>query len=248
VSAYSSMAGSYNELMRDIDYPAFLRYYEDIFALYGVKVSSVLDIGCGTGTLSYLMADRGYDVVAADPSMEMLSKAAMLRDDRPLSNPLFLHQGFTDLDLYGTVDAAVCSLDCVNYITDEAALVPSFQRLNLFLEPGGVFIFDVISLDKYRKYRDSLFLDQTEDVYCVWQVDFDPDTGLCSYNVDIFTRRGDLWALDSEEHTQRAYSNETLLKALTEAGFEDVRFFGAFTGKEPEAGEQRIFVAARKPK
>lgn len=247
MNSYSAMAGSYNDLMRDIDYEALLRYYEQLFSLYGKAPRAVLDAGCGTGTLSYLLADRGYDVVAVDPSAEMLTEALMRRGERPMDNPLFLNQSFLTLDLYGTVEAAVSSLDCVNYITDPAELVPSLKRVRLFLEPGGVFVFDVISPVKYEKYNDSLFTDRTDDIYCVWQVDYNGETRLCSYGVDIFRRQGELWELSEEEHTQRCYTVPELESALLAAGFTDIRFFGRFTGEAPREDEGRIFVCARRP-
>lgn len=244
--SYTSMAGSYDVLTRDVDRKSFFEYYKKLFALRGLSPSSILDIGCGTGTLAYIMADAGYDVVAADPSEDMLSQACMARGTRPLSNPLFLRQSFATLDLYGTVDAAVCSLDCVNYITGDDELAASFARLGLFIAPGGLFIFDVNSVEKYSRYKDSLFIDQTEDMYCVWRADYDPVSMLCRYSVDIFTRRGELWELASEEHIQRAYAPAQLSVALESAGFGNISFFGCLSCEPPIPGEERIFVCASK--
>ncbi len=244
MSSYTAMAESYNQLMRDIDYCSFINFYEQIFSLYRKKPRSVLDIGCGTGTLAYLLADRGYDVTAADPSVEMLSRAVQNSGERPRGNPLFLCQDFQTLDLYGTVECAVSSLDCINYITDPEMLQRALKRVLMFLEPGGLFIFDVNSVSKFLALRDGLFLDQTEDVYCIWRTDFSEQNMLCRYNVDLFQRRGELWELTSEEHLQRAYTLNELESGLKEAGFEQIRFFGSLRLDPPNDSDDRVFVAA----
>lgn len=241
---YGSLSAVYNDLMRDIDYGAFADFYKKIFSLYGRRPGTILDIGCGTGTLSYILSDRGYDVTAADPSPEMLAVASQSRGCRRPDNPLFICQGFRTLDLYGTVEAAVCSLDCVNYITDIRSLKSSFKRLSQFIEPGGLFIFDVNTLEKFRKYRDGLFVDQTEDVYCVWRTEFSEDSRLFRYTVDLFQRRGTLWELNTEEHVQRAYGIEELEDCLKCAGFEQIRYFGTLVLRPPEDGDERIFISA----
>ncbi len=246
MNSYTALAGPYDQLMRDIDYPAFLENYERIFAHFGKKPASVLDIGCGTGTLAYLMADRGYDVTAVDPSEDMLSRAMMARGSRPMHNPLFLLQSLEELDLFGTVDAAVCSLDCINYITDEKTLLEGFKRLHLFVEPGGLFIFDVNSLSKYERLRDGLFIDQTDDVYCIWRTEYDEDSKLCRYGVDIFSRVDELWELESEEQVQRAWSNSELEGLLGKAGFENIFFFSPFSLESAKDSDERVFVCARR--
>ena len=241
---YRALAEYYDRLTADVPYGAFADYYERLFLENGMRVRSVLDAGCGTGTLTYLLQERGYDMIGADASEEMLTAAL----DKPCAGerPLFLHQSMEELDLYGTVDAAVCSLDGVNYVEPES-LSAAFSRILLFLEPGGIFVFDVNTTEKLRSLDGEVFLDETEDVFCVWRAEFSEEENACFYGMDIFSRQGGLWRRETEEHVEYAYESELLRMKLEEAGFKDVRIYGEFSLDAPAENEQRIFITARKP-
>ena len=193
MSAYTGLAPFYDSLTRDVDYGAFLRFYEQVFDAYGKRPASVLDLACGTGTLTCLMAEHGYEMIGVDASSDMLSIAMQKSCELPVEiRPLFLAQSMQKLDLYGTVEAAVCSLDCVNYLAHED-LDEMLRRLCLFVEPGGIFIFDVNSVEKLRSLNGQIFLDENEDVYCVWRADMDPSEDYLRYGMDLFCREGDIW-------------------------------------------------------
>ena len=159
--------------------------------------------------------------------------------------PVFLCQEASQLDLYGTVDAAICCLDSLNYLTSPKDVQKTFERLHLFIAPGGVLIFDINSAAKFRSLDGQVFLDETEDVYCVWRTEYDKRNKICSYWMDIFTRRPDgAWNRAGEEHRQRAYEAEELRTWLLDAGFTHIRTFGDCRMSAPRENEQRIYFAA----
>ena len=155
--------------------------------------------------------------------------------------PIFLHQSMPKLDLYGTVDAAVCCLDSLNYLTDPAEVRRTFQRLHLFIAPGGVLVFDVNTEAKLAALDGQVFLDETEDTYCVWRTEY--HRGLCTYYMDLFQRRADgAWQRREELHRQRAYTVAELTAWLTEAGFGDIRVYGDRKLRRPAENEQRVYI------
>ena len=156
--------------------------------------------------------------------------------------PVFLHQSMPRLDLYGTVDAAVCCLDSLNYLTDPKDVQRTFRRLHLFVAPGGMLVFDVNTAAKLAALDGQVFLDETEDTYCVWRTEY--HRGLCTYYMDLFRRRGDgAWRRSAEVHRQRAYSVEELTAWLAAAGFGDARVYGDMRMRRPRADEQRVYIS-----
>ena len=162
--------------------------------------------------------------------------------------PVFLNQDMTELDLYGTVDAAVCCLDSLNYLLHPKDVQKCFQRLHLFVAPGGVLVFDINSSAKLAALDGQVFLDEQEDVYCVWRAEFSRRSRICSYFMDIFQldEATGQWGRGEELHQERAYTHEELTTLLEGAGFQDIKAFGELKLRPPKAGEQRIFYTARK--
>mgnify|MGYP000987576449 FL=1 len=212
-----------------------------------LSLHTVLDLACGTGTMSFLLARRGYELIGVDFSPEMLAIAAEKALEGEGEPPIFLCQAMEDLDLYGTVDACVCLLDSVNHVTRPDQLRKAFQRVWLFLEPGGLFVFDVHTPAHLEGLDGGMFLDETEDAYCVWRTDYDPRRKICTYGMDVFRREGALWRREEEVHEERAYSPAELTDYLTQAGFQDIRQYGDRKLRSPRAEEARIFFTARKP-
>ena len=150
--AYEFLAGCYDRFTADVDYPRWADYIEKHFARSALPIRTVLDLACGTGSLTAELAARGYEMIGADCSEEMLSVAAeKCRSAGPVE-PIFLHQAMEDLDLYGTIDACVCCLDSVNYVTRPRTLARAFRGVHTFLMPGGLFLFDVNTPDKLRAW------------------------------------------------------------------------------------------------
>ena len=234
---YGPLAARYDALTGDVPYEALETWYETAFAHSGRAVHTVLDLCCGTGTLSLLLAEHGYEMICVDASEEMLSVFQQKLCELPegVVAPMLLCQRAEKLDLYDTVDAAVCSLDGVNYMRPET-LPEVFRRLHLFVAPGGMLVFDVNTAAKLAALDGQVFLDETEDTYCVWRTEY--HRGLCTYYMDLFRRRGDgAWRRSAEVHRQRAYSVEELTAWLAAADFGDVRVHGDMRLRRPRAGE-----------
>ena len=245
MSAYSSLARFYDALTCDVPYGALADYYEALFKRENIQVKTVLDMACGTGTLTSLLAERGFDMIGVDASAEMLSVAAEKAYGMTL-RPMLINQPLEQLDLYGTVDAAVCSLDGMNYIKPDM-IAEVFRRVLLFLEPGGMFIFDIHTPSKLKSIDGEVFLDETEDVYCVWRTEFIEKENACHYGMDLFARDGKKWTRSREEHIEYAYEPLSLEKMLTKEGFTDICIYGDMTIVKPAEHEKRIFMTARKP-
>lgn len=240
MNAYGPLAFWYDRLTLDIPYEAFVDFYEKEFSADGGEFKVLLDLCCGTGTLTWLLAERGYEMIAADASPDMLMQAASKAAEVSVP-PLFLCQDASALDLYGTVDAAVCSLDGMNYIP-ESELPEVFHRLHLFVRPGGLLIFDIKTPEWFRSVDGSVSVDETEDMLCLWRAEFDTEENAICYGMDIFSKSGSLWRRDCEEHIEYAHSPERLAELLEIAGFENVRLCCDC----PQSDGGRLFITAKR--
>ena len=245
--AYENLAGCYDQFTRDVDYVRWADYLERHFARSALPIHTVLDLACGTGSLTLELARRGYEMIGVDQSEEMLAQAAEKCRQASEIPPLFLHQSMDKLDLYGTIDACVCCLDSVNYVTSPQKLERAFQRVHTFLMPGGLFMFDVNTPDKLRALDGQVFLDESADAYCVWRADYSARRRVCTYVMDLFTLEPDgRWSRAEELHEEYAYEPDELEALLVRAGFSRIKQYGERKLRAPKAGEGRIFFAARK--
>jgi ubiquinone/menaquinone biosynthesis C-methylase UbiE len=245
--AYEFLAGCYDQFTADVDYPRWADYVEKHFARGAIPIHTVLDLACGTGSLTLELARRGYEMIGADCSEEMLAQAAEKCRDVEGEQPIFLHQSMEQLDLYGTIDACVCCLDSVNYVTRPRDLARAFQRVHLFLMPGGLFLFDVNTPEKLMELDGQVFLDEREDAYCVWRAEYAPRRRICTYGMDIFLRESDgRWSRRQEVHEEYAYRADELVDMLRQAGFRSIRRYGELKLRAPKQGEGRVFYVARK--
>lgn len=234
MSCYETLAPFYDRLTGDVDYKAFADRYEAAFKAHGGEYHLLLDLCCGTGSMSLELSRRGYELISVDASEQMLMEAREKCSSLPVP-PLFLLQDAAELDLYGTVDAAVCSLEGINYLSYEqlAALV---QRLVFFIRPGGLFLFDIRSPDYLSSLDGSTFVDEDQDVFCLWRADFDASLGALVYGMDLFSREGRLWRRSREEHIEYAHSLAVLSSLLEAHGFTDVTV---------EEAENRLHISCR---
>ncbi len=238
MSSYASLAAWYDQLTGDVPYRAFADFYEAEFARVGGEFRLLLDFCCGTGTLTAEMSRRGYELIGTDASVEMLMQAREKCASLPVP-PLFLNQRAEELDLYGTVDAAYCSLDGMNYLPPEA--IPElFRRLRLFVRPGGLVIFDVKKPEWFRSLDGQIFLDEKEDLFCLWRADYHPEERCLVYGMDLFERKGRLWSRSGEEHVEYVHEPRELESLLEKAGFVSLRFVE--DGPQHEQG--RLFISA----
>ncbi len=247
MSAYGALADSYDRLTNDVDYNGVVAFYFDILEKENLKPKTAVDLACGTGSVSLLLAERGLRVTGVDMSEEMLCMAAQKAQKMDVP-PLFVCQSLQRLQLPRAVDLAVCALDSLNYITDPVDCKEAIRRVYKALNPGGCFIFDVNTPEKLQAMDGQVFLDEDEDVYCIWRGEFDEQTNICFYAMDLFQRRGDLWCRSVEEHREYAYTAQTLVAYLQAAGFTGIEIYGDRKLSPPEANEQRIYIKARKGK
>lgn len=244
--SYEALAARYDALTADVPHAAWADYIERHFAQCPIPVHTVLDLACGTGEMTCLLAERGYEMIGVDRSPEMLDVAAEKARQVVGVPPIFICQSMQALDLYGTIDACVCCLDSVNYVTRPRDLQKAFQRVHLFLMPGGLFLFDVNTPEKLMGLDGGMFIDETEDTYCVWRADFSKRRNICTYGMDLFFREGEHWRREEEIHEEYAYGLDELEGYLRGAGFSHIRRYGELKSRAPKAGEQRVFFVARK--
>ena len=247
MDAYHALAVSYDRLTNDVDYEATVAFYNEILKREGLTPRTAVDLACGTGSVTAILARQGLNVLGVDLSEEMLTVAMekVMDMEKP---PRFICQPLQELYLPRGVDLAVCALDSLDYITDPEDCAEAIRRVYKALNPGGIFIFDVNTPEKLRAMDGQVFLDEDEDVYCVWRGEFDEETNICSYGMDLFQRRGEVWERSFEEHREYAYSREQLTNYLKQAGFTYIRVYADREFTAPREGEQRIYFKARKGK
>ena len=247
MDAYQALAASYDRLTNDVDYEAVVAFYKEILSRDGVRPRTAVDLACGTGSVAMLLAKDGLQVTAVDMSEDMLTVASQKADGMK-NPPRFVCQKLQELHLPRGVDLAVCALDSLDYITEPADCAEAIKRVYKVLNPGGIFIFDVNTPEKLRAMDDQVFLDEDDDVFCIWRGQFDEVTNICSYGMDLFQRDGESWCRSFEEHREYAYSQEQLEGFLKDAGFTHIEVYADRWFEAPAEGEQRIYFKARKGK
>ena len=245
MNAYHDLAVSYDRLTSDVDYQAIVAFYHAILEKENICPKSAADLACGTGSVALLLAEEMERVIGVDMSEEMLTVALQRAQEQKIQ-PLFVCQMLQELRLDRAVDLAVCALDGLDYILDPADCKEAIRRVYKALNPGGIFIFDVNTPEKLRAMDGQVFLDEDDDVYCVWRGEFDEQTNICSYGMDLFQRRGDVWQRSFEEHQEYAYTVEQLTEYLRSAGFTHIRVYADGKLEAPGEEEQRIYFSARK--
>ena len=245
MNAYGALAASYDRLTNDVDYKAWVDFTHAILEKEGLKPRTVADLACGTGSATRILAQRGYRVTAVDLSESMLTEAMDKCSDLD-QLPVFVHQNLAQLRLPRAVDLAVCFLDSLDYILEPSDCAAAIRQTYKALNPGGIFIFDVNTPEKLRAMDGQVFLDEDDDVYCVWRGEFDEDTNICSYGMDLFQRDGNVWHRSFEEHQEYAYSIEQLTGYLKDAGFTRIEVWADRQFCAPREGEQRVWFKARK--
>lgn len=245
MNAYNALAYSYDRLTNDVDYEAVVDFYMQILEKECYRPKTAVDLACGTGSVALLLAQRGLKVTGVDMSEEMLTVAAQKASalDNP---PQFVKQKLQQLHLPRGVDLAVCALDSMDYIVDPKECAQAIRRVYKALNPGGIFIFDVNTPEKLKAMDGQVFLDEDEDVYCVWRGEFDEESNICTYAMDLFQRKGNTWMRSFEEHREYAYSAEQLTGFLRDAGFTKIEVFGDRKLQSPSCDDQRIYLKARK--
>ncbi len=251
---YSALARVYDRLNADLDYGAWADFLETAFGKYlKEKPELVLDLACGTGTMTRMLAARGYDMIGVDGSADMLSEAYSLGNGE--GRILYLCQDMREFELYGTVGAVISCLDSINYLLSEEDLAKTFRGVHNYLDPDGLFLFDVNSPYKFENvYGNNAYVleDETPEggaVYCGWQNEYDRESGICDFWLSIFEEDEDGNYRRSDEHQrERCYSEATLKRLLEACGFEWLGVFGDYQFSAPTDTDERLYIAARAKK
>ncbi|MBQ6267604.1 MAG: methyltransferase domain-containing protein [Clostridia bacterium] len=245
--AYDTFARFYDSLTDNVEYEKRAAFVCRLLSFCGIPNGILLELGCGTGSLTALLADRGYDVIGVDTSVGMLNAAR--EKCAPLgSRVLLLQQDMQALDLFGTVRACVCALDGLNHLPDAAAVRRTFAGVSLFMEPGGAFIFDVNTVYKHRAVlADNAFVIENDDVFCTWQNALQPDDSV-EITLDFFEEAADgTYERSWEQFTERAYPLPEIAAWLEEAGFEVCGIYDDLNDAPAgETTERATFLARKK--
>lgn len=247
MAAYSDFAFFYDRLVDENDYDIRCEYIVNLLAENSVSKGILLDAACGTGILSEKLGEKGFDIIGVDISEEMLS-SALERKAKNSSASLYLCQDISQLDLYGTINCAVCTLDSVNHITEPTALKRAFERIGLFMEKGGVFIFDVNTAYKHREVLgNNAFIFDTDEVFCAWQNEYDEKTDDIHVYLDLFAPNDDgSYDRYCEDFSEVIYDRDFLESALDEAGFSILAVYDDLTHDELKEDSQRAVYVCKK--
>lgn len=246
--AYTSFAKVYDLFMDNIDYPMWCDYLTGLLKEYGIADGLVLELGCGTGTMTELLADQGYDMIGVDASEEMLEEAM---EKRLISGNqiLYLQQDMREFELYGTVRAVISICDSMNYILEEEELLQVFRLVNNYLDPGGIFIFDMNTPYKYETViGNTTIAENREEGSFIWENYFDEESRINEYALTLFLPVEDqegLYRKQEEFHYQKAYTLQQILHLLEESGLKCEAVYDAFTHNPPGKNSERICFVAR---
>ncbi|MCD8398963.1 MAG: class I SAM-dependent methyltransferase [Lachnospiraceae bacterium] len=270
MASYESFARVYDIFMSDTPYDEWCEYLHSLLLRYGVAEGLVLELGCGTGQMTGRLASLGYDMIGVDNSLDMLEiarekmaerQSGAGRDDEepsgsaPEPDILYLLQDMREFELYGTVRAVVSICDSMNYITEEADLLQVFRLVNNYLDPGGVFIFDLNTLYKYEEIlAENVFAENRDEGSFIWENWYDSETQINEYDLTLYIRSESNGFRDCSEnsyeryeevHYQKAYAIDRVSEMLKEAGLHLEAVYDAFTLDQPRPESERVYFVAR---
>ncbi len=243
---YNNFAYIYDRLMYDVDYGAWADYIERMFERFEKKPGLILDLGCGTGSLSIEMAKRGYDMIGIDLSEDMLACAREKSSGEGL-DILYLNQDMRSFELYGTVDAVLCLMDSINYITAKKDVLKVLKLVKNYLNPGGILIFDINTVYKLEHVLgNNVFYDIGQEVSYIWQNRYLKKSKKCEFDLTFFIKQGTQYDKYDEFHVEKAYSQIDMEGLINEAGLKLSGVFGELNFKKPALKSSRIFFACEK--
>ncbi len=243
---YNNFAYVYDKLTLDIDYHQWCDYVERIIKKNNVKASMILELGCGTGSFGIEMAKRGYEMICLDLSSDMLDRASEKAQEQGV-DILFLNQDMSSFELYGTVDVIVCLLDSFNYLTNPVQAKRLLKLVHNYLNPGGLFIFDVNTQYKFEKIlADNLYYEIGDDVTYIWENEYNPKTKKARFDLTFFVRQGHMFERFDETHFERAYTDEEIMDYINHSQLLHISTFDGLTLKKPSPSSERVFYVCKK--
>lgn len=247
MESYTSFAKVYDTFMDNVPYEEWGTYLHELLKEYGVEDGLILDLACGTGSLTRLLAHKGYDMIGVDYSQEML-QIAMDKAEQDHQDILYLAQDMREFELYGTVKAVVSICDSINYITEDKDLKTVFELVNNYLDPQGIFIFDLNTIFKYEEQLgENTFAESREDCSFIWDNYYDEIEQINEYQLTLFVEDEEtsMYQKMEEIHYQKAYTLERIKQLLEEAGMEFLVSYDAFTRDSVKEDSERIYIIAR---
>lgn len=248
MEAYTSFAEVYDQFMDNVPYREWADFLQEILQKEGINDGLVLDLGCGTGSMTEELAGRGYDIIGVDNSEDML-EIAMEKRQESGHDILYLLQDMQEFELYGTVRAVVSVCDSVNYVTEKEELEQVFRLVNNYLDPGGIFVFDFNTEYKYREVLgDRTIAENREDSSFIWDNYYYEEEHMNEYELTLFIQEADqkeLYHKYQETHFQRTYTLEEIRELLEKSGLRFVAAYEDYTKEAPGKGSERICVVAR---
>lgn len=243
---YESFARVYDAFMDDTPYQQWCARIREILCRYRITDGLVLDLGCGTGAMTRLLRDAGYDMIGADNSPEMLEIAREKEAWDPDSRILYLLQDMRSFELYGTVRAVVSICDCMNYLESEDDLLQVFSLVNNYLDPGGIFLFDMNTAYKYETLLgDGTFAQSLDECSYIWENTWYPEEQINEYGLTLFVQRPDgLYERFEETHYQKAFSVERVSMLLEKAGLACLGVYDGYENMPAHARSERVLFAA----
>ena len=245
--SYDIFSGFYDRLTDNVEYEKRADYFCRLLSMCDIKEGILLDLGCGTGSMSVRMAERGYDVIGVDSSVGMLGVAQqkMYESGQKI---LFLNQSMQDIDLYGTVDCAICVLDGINHLNDYNEVRQTFEKVSLFMNKGGVFAFDVNTIYKHKNVlADNAFVYEFDDLYCVWQNNYNEQDNSVDISLDFFEEEDGVYYRSTESFSEQAYELDEISEWLEKAGFEIAGIYNDMTTDPVSHNSDRaVFLAKKK--
>ena len=244
---YANFAFFYDSLMGNADYEKRADYCLALFDNLKHSPGLILDLACGTGSLLFELKKRGLDIFGADISADMLAQAKDKSYENGMEDVLLLCQDMRELELYGSVDTVLCTLDSLNHLGNSGDLQRTFDRVSLFLNPGGYFIFDMNTVHKHKKVlADNAFVLECPEVFCVWQNEYHKENNRVQIQLDFFENHGNSYVRYEESFSETAYPQETVELMLRKSGFTDVRVYDDMSFSPPATDSQRLIYAAKK--
>ena len=241
MDAYSKFAEVYDSLMDDVPYEKIADIIDSKIKKHNIKNKIIFDLACGTGTLTKELLKKGYELIGADISYDMLEKAQEKNPD-----VLFLNQSMDDFELYGTVGVIVCCLDSVNYLLDDESLHKMFKLCNNYLEPDGLLIFDINTEYKFKNIlADNIYTYDDEKIFYVWENNFIEEEKVCDFYLTFFVKKNDVYTRFDEVHTERMYTDDEIVKALTENGFKILEKLDDFTDNSATKNSERVMYVCK---
>ena len=246
MEAYGEFARVYDLFMSDVDYESWEKYITGLLRDNGISEGLVLELGCGTGSLTTLLSEAGYDMIGVDNSPQMLQEAMEKKGKQDI---LYLLQDMREFELYGTVRAIISACDCVNYVTEDEDLLQVFRLVNNYLDPEGLFLFDFNTRYKYETVLgEQVIAEDREDCSFIWDNYYDQEEQINEYELTLFVKcrqEENLYRKYQEVHFQRAYTLEEIKTLIEKSGLTFLNAYDDYTRETATEESERIVVVCR---